>query len=84
MIIIMTIPMIIIITPIIIIIITPMITIVKAPAHGGVGAESVDKTKAASHREVVEVLVVDLGDDHDHDYDDDCDNHSVDDYGAHE
>ena len=70
----------IIIIMIIIIIITPMITmitIVKAPAHCGVCAESVHKAKAASHREVVEVLVVDLGDEDDHDHDDDCDNYSV-------
>ena len=60
-----------------------MITIVKAPAHGGVGAESVDKTKAASHREVVEVLVGDDGDEDDHDHDDGCDNNAVDDYRGH-
>ena len=78
-----------VITPIIIImliIITPMITmiiIVKAPAHCGVCAESVDKAKAASHREVIEVLVVDLDDVDDHDYDDGRDNHSGDDYDGH-
>ena len=39
-------------------IIAPKITIVKAPAHCGVCAESVDKAKTASHREVVEVLMM--------------------------